>query len=391
MRLARAVALALLASGCGDKADTAAGDASFGSGGTSGETGAASGGAPGGGGTAGGGGTLDGGGAAGGGGTAGPSCSADAGKGALVATGTGPGQLEVDDTAIYFVDEHTAIVRVDKSTLGVTTLVSGEVAIFDLAIDSAYVYWTDKSAGKVQRVPKTGGAIEELATGGSPHALATDVDHVYWLDDNDVVRRPKLGGSAAIWATPAGELSGLSVDEANVYASSIDQVFQIPKQGAAPLSWPCPPSQPGGLCGRHLAVDSQRVYFQNEDPTGGLLGLYFGTLFARNKATGDFLPGSDVTLSHPLGNFIVERHVHSVATDGARTYYVGVQTFTAWFDGWVYIASTDWSGAQATLLVQVGPTGLGDGGVYLPIVGDIALDASSVFWSYAGSVYCTPK
>ncbi|HET6582883.1 MAG TPA: hypothetical protein VFG69_05540 [Nannocystaceae bacterium] len=138
--------------------------------------------------------------------------------------------IAVDATHVYFTDTSAGtILRASIAGGEVDTLVMGQAAPYDLAVDGEAVYWTNfAEAGSVQRVAKDGGAPELVDTNTPfPRAVALDATHVYWTgftsDSGLLVRRPlTLDGSAQTLLSGSAGFAELVVGSQSVYVSSHD-------------------------------------------------------------------------------------------------------------------------------------------------------------------------
>lgn len=206
--------------GCGDILDcggctggTTGGGGTGGSSGGGGAGGSGSGGASSGGGV---GGTSSGGGAGGtiGGGGAGGAGGSGSGGAETVVTWPASGAIVVDDTAVYWTQDHKEIKRADKNGVdaGVKTLQTMQSFTRFLAVDQNRVYWSRASGGiHVSSYPKAGtGALLSLgfSSYASESALALGGGQVYWTDGvGGVLASPTGGGTQRTLRASTGTMS----------------------------------------------------------------------------------------------------------------------------------------------------------------------------------------
>jgi hypothetical protein len=97
--------------------------------------------------------------------------------------------FHADGTTLYVAAEDQGLVRL--STPNNVALVNSTGAMGDIETDDTFVYYVDgasasatcTTSGSVSRVPKAGGATQVIASGqGCVGQLAVDVDAVYWVE-----------------------------------------------------------------------------------------------------------------------------------------------------------------------------------------------------------------
>lgn len=121
----------------------------------------------------------------------------------------------------------------------VEVLASGQVGLYNLAIDDEHVYFTARGValaeGEVRRVPKSGGAVTVVAAGlHNPTEVLVDGTHVTWLEAsvNGGVRRiPKVSGAVMTLTTHAAYR--LEQDDDHVYYADLESmtIGKVPKTG----------------------------------------------------------------------------------------------------------------------------------------------------------------
>jgi hypothetical protein len=223
-----------------------------------------------------------------------------------LASGYGAAGLAVDATNVYWADSVRISVSGSGSTtcppdggtcgpppgLGAdvmrvpidggpaTTVTTGQVGAYAVAVNGTSVYWTS------QTCPQTGGCIMTASTdGGAPTVLASLPDHTlgdlaldatraYFTSDGAVMAVP-LGGGAPVMLAP-GPASGLAIESGNLYftnecpsstplAQCIASLVKMPAGGGPATtlaSWSALPYEPGSASTPHpITVDEDRVYF----------------------------------------------------------------------------------------------------------------------------------
>ncbi|MBW2459622.1 MAG: hypothetical protein JRI68_34330, partial [Deltaproteobacteria bacterium] len=146
-----------------------------------------------------------------------------------------PWGLATDAEAVFWVDDHEHLRRVNKDGTDPQVLLADH-NLGQLTVDDTHVYLAvGGGGGSLLRIPKTGGAVETFAGNqDGPDSIAIDADAVYWLnagtvDDphGEVMKRSKSGGPvialatdqrAFIWGLPS-----LVIDETHVYWAAADE------------------------------------------------------------------------------------------------------------------------------------------------------------------------
>src|SRR5439155_7451971 len=117
------------------------------------------------------------------------------------------------------------IVRIDKATLAVTTIIATQGDVLSLAVDDRDVYWTD--AGIV-RAALDGSGPSRVSSSRNASDVRVDDTHVYWLEDDDapnlargaggrVLSMSKSGGAAITIASGLSHPNLLVVGRESVY------------------------------------------------------------------------------------------------------------------------------------------------------------------------------
>jgi hypothetical protein len=164
----------------------------------------------------------------------------DASWSQVIATGTAPVALAVDETALYWLEPAAGIVvKAPKAGGAPMTIATGQSSPFDLALDATHVYWSNRRGNSIMRIAKAGGSAAELVvTATEPMHLATDGVFVFFEQPPPtadagadastpgpppVVRKVRIGTGVAepFWEFPNGDtdsvLGRLLVDATNVY------------------------------------------------------------------------------------------------------------------------------------------------------------------------------
>lgn len=107
----------------------------------------------------------------------------------LVINESGPGELALDATNVYYVTNGGFVRTRDKDAkTSALTLAFGQASPESIVVDDVYAYWVNSvQNGTVSRAPKSGaGNVEVLATGQKrPYSVTQDCTTVYWTNQND--------------------------------------------------------------------------------------------------------------------------------------------------------------------------------------------------------------
>jgi len=218
-----------------------------------------------------------------------------------IAVGSGPVQLVVDSTYVYFTDTSGTVKRVPSGGGTTVNLASAIPSPFGVAVDATYVYFTSSGTfaagfddGAVFKVPisSDGGAPSSpipLATGRpSPQNLIVDDTQVYWLEPgsaptNGALLACPLSGCIAntpqVLADTLASPWALALDSTSVYvtASGGGQVLAVDKSTGTLRVIAGMEDQPEGI-----AVANGKVYWAStlagairSAPTDGDGGIDF--------------------------------------------------------------------------------------------------------------------
>jgi len=118
--------------------------------------------------------------------------------------GSGPaGSIAVFGNSVYSADAFVRILRV-PTTGGATEVFASDIAFLsDMTVDSSGVYFSEQDSGMIRHVPLQGGPVPTVG-GGMPlswNILAVDPGNVYWVEQVNLSRVSKAGGSQTIVAT----------------------------------------------------------------------------------------------------------------------------------------------------------------------------------------------
>ncbi len=225
-----------------------------------------------------------------------------------------------------------------------------------IALDATYVYFTNISPGAVGKVPIAGGAVSTLSTVGSANFdIAVDTASVYWTgqSSSNILKVGLGGGTATTLATGQAGPTGIAVDGLSVYwTNNGTSVVKVGLGGGTPTTLA---SGQNGC--RGIALAGSTVYFSNAGDSSGNGSL------VRVSTSG----GTPVTLKSGL------MQPESIAIDGSNIYWAS------------YVGTT---GTDSVIYKM--PIG---GGTVTPLAssqsyfidGEIAVDATSVYWANFGT------
>src|SRR5678809_706379 len=81
----------------------------------------------------------------------------------------------------------------------------------DFVLREGAVFWTEEAAGTVKSISTGGGRATVIATAQTtPRAIAVDASSVFWVAGQTIMKKPRVGGSAAVLvaATTTAEILG---------------------------------------------------------------------------------------------------------------------------------------------------------------------------------------
>jgi len=270
-----------------------------------------------------------------------------------------PTGIAVDATNVYWADQPFqggAILQLPIGGGTPTTVVSissvaPEPTLDAFAIQGSSVYWANSADGDntvILQAPVGGGAATTLASEPTfiPVGLAANATNIVWATEGTegtaagtVVTVPLAGGAATTLATNQSAIA-VAVDATNVYWKSDQSVIKAPLAGGAIVTL-CTLSASTAGAAFNIAVDATTVYWTGRDgTTGTLMKVPVGGGTATTLATGP----------SPF---------NALAIDATTVYFASAD-----------ILSVPIVGGAPTTLVAGYPAG------------GLAVDATSVYWTY---------
>jgi hypothetical protein len=278
-----------------------------------------------------------------------------------------------------------------------TTLASGLNYPSSLVVDATSVYFINGGTaannyvdGALMKVPTRGGKTTTVVSGQSPSGLAIAGTNLYWTNYgtfvsastnytlNTVMTVPISGGDPATLVSGQTGPEGIAVDATNVYwanSTVSGTVMKLPLGGGTPITLTSGLDFPGSI-----AVDATNVYWMNQGTSGRADG------YAR-LMTVPIKGGTPTTLAS------ADRMAASggIAVDAKSVYWV----YSMWIyaaapgGGGVFSGPSTCTGTVVKVPIAGGaPTTLASG-QFCP-GGQIAVDATAVYWVTDGSVMAVP-
>jgi hypothetical protein len=293
-----------------------------------------------------------------------------------------PWAIAVRDGFVYWTTAQGTVMKVPSGGGTAVTLASGQLNPSSVAVDSENVYWTNSgsnpcqweatscasSDGSLVKAPIGGGAPVTLAAGlCTPDSIALDATNVYAADPaaGTLLKVPIAGGAPVLLASALFNLKAIATDSTGVYVNAGGAILQFPSAGGSPTTLASGWVRTNGeenSCGQslpELIVDATGVYWT----TGANSGP---------PATLQKLPpggGTPVTLA--TASRYASLFAQGIAGDGTNIY------------------TTNGFGFR-TISVNGGP--MSDVAIDLYQVGPLALDGANIYWTDSnGHVMSTPK
>lgn len=182
--------------------------------------------------------------------------------------------IAMDDTTLYFTltggdDPSGSVMAMPKAGGPPVELAAGLGNPGELVVDDTNVYWLEQgsaSGAAVERVAKTGGTSTELAQVDPATSLVLDDTNLYFITGSIIRKIAKTGGPLTVMASGLPLPDRLTGDADNLYfvldlasigkLSKADNSFTMLVQDAE-----------GDPSIESLAVDDSRVYWSSEDGT----------------------------------------------------------------------------------------------------------------------------
>ena len=295
-----------------------------------------------------------------------------------------PWGIAVRDGFVYWTTAAGTVIKVPSGGGTAVTLASGQLHPSSVAVDSESVYWTNSgsnpcqweattcasSDGSLVKAPIGGGAPTTLAAGlCTPDSVALDATSVYAADPaaGTLLKVPITGGAPVLLASGLLGLKSIAADSTGVYVNTGESILSFPSAGGSPMTLASGFQRAAGEengCGQslpELIVDASGVYWTTGADSS-----------AQPPATLQKLPpggGTPVTLATaPRGALLF---AEGIAGDGTNIY------------------ATDGFGFRT---ISVNGGAMSDVAIDLYQVGPLALDGANIYWTDSnGHVMSTPK